>query len=176
MLVGFLYNAGPLPISRTPLGEVFAGGFLGWVLVSLTIFVVRGGSLSPEDLLVGVPSMLLVASILTVNNTCDIHGDALSGRRTLSVLIGRLWGERLVYFMGALAYLSSIGLVLLDVLPLPVMAGLLAAGLASLPLYTSLHRRGLNHETKGVSMGAISKVLIRFTAGFVTPVVILSFV
>jgi 1,4-dihydroxy-2-naphthoate octaprenyltransferase len=27
MLIGFLYNAGPLPLSRTPLGELFAGGF-----------------------------------------------------------------------------------------------------------------------------------------------------
>ena len=32
MAAGFLYNVGPLPISRTPLGEVFAGGFLGTAL------------------------------------------------------------------------------------------------------------------------------------------------
>mgnify|MGYP006273566851 CR=1 FL=1 len=173
MLVGFLYNAGPVPISRTPLGEVFAGGFLGWVLVSLTIFVVRGGMLSATDLLVGVPSLFLVASILTVNNTCDIYGDARSGRRTISVLLGRLWGERLVYILGALAYLSAVSLVLLGLLPPPVLAGLLAAGLTNISLYVGLHRRGLNHDTKGASMGAISKTLVRFTAGFVTPVVIL---
>ncbi len=29
MAVGFFYNAGPLPISHTPVGELFAGGFLG---------------------------------------------------------------------------------------------------------------------------------------------------
>ncbi|MFW5796520.1 MAG: prenyltransferase [Alkalispirochaeta sp.] len=72
MLVGYLYTGGPRPISRTPLGELFAGGFLGWLLVSLTIFVLAPEEITGRDLLVGIPSFLFVASILTVNNTCDI--------------------------------------------------------------------------------------------------------
>ena len=29
-MIGLLYSAGPVPISRTPFGELFSGGFMGW--------------------------------------------------------------------------------------------------------------------------------------------------
>jgi len=39
MGVGFIYTGGPYPISRTPLGELFAGGFLGTVLFLISFYV-----------------------------------------------------------------------------------------------------------------------------------------
>ena len=31
-MIGILYSAGPLPISRTPLGEIFSGFFMGFII------------------------------------------------------------------------------------------------------------------------------------------------
>jgi 1,4-dihydroxy-2-naphthoate polyprenyltransferase len=188
MAIGFLYNAGPLPLSRTPLGELFAGGFLGWVLVTLTVFVFRqgagavaagahvagaagAGAMAPQDLLAGIPSMLMVASILTVNNTCDIDGDRKAGRKTLSILLGRRAGEVLVYLLGGGTFVLTGLYGYTGILPRTILFGTIPAALLSIPVYVGMHRRGYSHETKGPSMGAVSKVFLLFTLGYVLPTV-----
>ena len=172
MAIGFLYNGGPLPISRTPAGELFAGGFLGWVLVTLTVFVLAPRAFGGEDLLVGVPSLLLVASILTVNNTCDIDGDRTAGRYTLSILLGRAAGKFIVYVLGLVALAFTIYLVWRDVFPRGVVYGMIPAAILSAPIYRGLHRRGYSHETKGPSMAAISNVFLLFSVGIIVPLII----
>jgi 1,4-dihydroxy-2-naphthoate octaprenyltransferase len=172
MAVGFLYNGGPLPISRTPAGELFAGGFLGWVLVTLTVFVLAPRPFGGSDLLVGVPSFLFVASILTVNNTCDIDGDRKAGRRTLSIVLGRSAGETVVYLLGALAFLFTGYLVWRGVFPGVVLYGVVPATVLSVPVYVGMHHRGYSHETKGPSMGAISKVFVLFSTGVIIPLIV----
>lgn len=169
MLIGFLYNAGPIPLSRTPLGELFAGGFLGWVLVTLTILILAPRVPEGADLLVGFPSMALVGSILTVNNTCDIDGDRLAGRKTLSILLGRSVGELLVYLLGAVAFAGIALLGAADVVPSAAIVTGPVGALASVPLYAGLHRRGFSHATKGVSMGTISRVFQIFTVAMILP-------
>ena len=37
--VGIIYSYGPLPISRTPFGEIFSGGIMGFFIPFLTIYV-----------------------------------------------------------------------------------------------------------------------------------------
>ncbi|MFW5827090.1 MAG: prenyltransferase [Alkalispirochaeta sp.] len=172
MLVGFLYNAGPLPISRTPIGDLFAGGFLGWVLVTLTVFVLVPDRMSTEDLLIGIPSLLMVASILTVNNTCDITGDTAAGRRTLSIVLGRRWGERLVYLLGAAAGITIFALVPAKILPQITVFTASITIVMSIPIYREMHRRGFTHETKGLSMRSISRVFMLFSLGLVIPLLL----
>jgi 1,4-dihydroxy-2-naphthoate octaprenyltransferase len=169
MAVGFLYTGGPIPISRTPLGELFAGGFLGWVLVTLTIFVITPTFDPVRDTLVGIPSFLLVASILTVNNTCDIEGDRLSGRRTLSILLGRRGGEALVYALGAGAFLAAALLGIYGIIPRATLIGTAIAAATSLPVYRQMHRRGYSHATKGPSMGSISRIFLFYTVCIIVP-------
>tara|TARA_B100000614_G_C14480027_1_gene466298 strand:- start:93 stop:1013 length:921 start_codon:yes stop_codon:yes gene_type:complete len=172
MLVGFLYNAGPRPISSTPLGELFAGGFLGWVLVVLTIFVLSDGRMRATDLLAGVPSFLFVASILTVNNTCDIDGDRHAGRQTLSIVLGRPAGEALVYLFGGLAFASAVALAASGIWPRIVSAGVLLAALIAVPQYYRMHLRGFSHDTKGPSMGAIARIFRWYSLGVTVPLLI----
>ena len=38
-LAGILYTYGPIPISRTPLGEIFSGIFMGFVILFLSIYI-----------------------------------------------------------------------------------------------------------------------------------------
>lgn len=172
MSVGFLYTGGPVPISRTPFGELFAGGFLGWVLVTLTVFVASSGFEISQDVLPGIPSFFFVASILTVNNTCDIEGDTSAGRRTLSIVLGRRGGEILSYLLGASAYLSAAVLTGGGVFPRSLLFGLVPAVLISLPSYWTMHTRGFSHATKRESMQRISGAFLLFSCGMILPLLI----
>jgi 1,4-dihydroxy-2-naphthoate octaprenyltransferase len=162
MAVGFFYNGGPHPISRTPLGELVAGGFLGWVLVVLCYYV-QTGTVTAEAALVGLPSLLLVASILTVNNTCDIEGDAAAGRKTLSILLGERKSRVVVYALGAGAYIVAGLLVAQGIVPVVTAAFLVLSLILMLREHRAMHRRGFSHETKGANMGSISRIFVSYS-------------
>ena len=163
MAVGLLYNFGPRPISHTPFGELAAGGLLGATLFLLSYYL-QAGALSPGAWLSSVPLLLLVASILTVNNTCDIQGDRTAGRRTLSILVGAAWGEALVYACGAGAWLVTGLQIARGALPRLAAATGAAALAWTVVAYRSMHRRGFSHAAKGASMAAIVSVLAAYGA------------
>lgn len=162
MAVGFFYTGGPRPISTTPVGELCAGGFLGTALFLITFFVFTG-QLGWHALLASLPSFFLIASILTVNNTCDIEGDAAAGRRTFSIVAGRRAGESAVYVLGALGYGSTAALALTGVLPWWAAVAIAAAAVPAVQEYRAMHRRGFVQATKGPSMGSISKIFALYT-------------
>ena len=103
MLVGFLYTGGPRPISHTPLGELFSGGFLGGALF-LVVVLAHRGSLDLAAVLASVPSTLVIAGVLSVNNACDLEGDRAAGRKTLAIVLGPALSHALVYAEGVLAF------------------------------------------------------------------------
>jgi 1,4-dihydroxy-2-naphthoate polyprenyltransferase len=154
LAIGFLYNGGPLPISRTPFGEIAAGGTLGTVLF-LVAYGLQGGAWTAGPLLASLPGTFFIASILTVNNTCDIEGDRASGRRTLSILIGARAGGAVAAALGAAAYGATILLSLSGSLPAACAPAAAAGALASLPIYAGMPRRGYSHETKAKNMKSI---------------------
>ena len=86
-MVGFLYTGGPYPISRTPFGELFAGGFLGSLLFVLSYYV-QTLTFKWSAIVVSLPLLLLIGEILMVNNSCDRIADEIAGRRTLAILLG----------------------------------------------------------------------------------------
>jgi 1,4-dihydroxy-2-naphthoate octaprenyltransferase len=158
MAVGFFYNGGARPISHSPFGELASGGCLGGALFLLCYYL-QARRLAPDAWLASVPLFLLVGSILTVNNTCDVEGDRAAGRRTLSILLGPRAAEALVYALGSLAYLAAGAWVARGGLP-PWAAVPLAAAFAwTLAAYRGMHRRGFSHATKGPLMGAVLRVL-----------------
>ncbi len=166
LAAGFLYNGGPRPISRTPLGEIFAGAFLGTVLF-LIAFRLQSGSWGPRPLLASLPGALFIASILAVNNACDVEEDGASGRRTLAIAMGAKRAALLPVALGSAAYASMICLSLAHFLPLPSAAAGAVAALVSIPLYTRMGRRGYSHGTKSSSMKAILGAFAIWTLGFV---------
>ncbi len=124
MVFAFFYSGGPRPFSRTPVGEFFAGGLLGGVLIATSAYV-HTQRLDAATILVGIPSSLLIAAILSTNNACDRVGDERAGRRTLAIVLGSARSHWPVFALvaashGAVAVLAA--LRLLPALGLPADA------------------------------------------------------
>jgi 1,4-dihydroxy-2-naphthoate polyprenyltransferase len=166
MAIGFLYNGGPFPISRTPSGEIFAGGFLGPVLIT-TSFYAQNLQITLDSFLASLPSLFLIASILTVNNTCDIQGDTAAGRKTLSILLGKKRSEILIYTLGLIAALLIFFLAAINIYPRFVIYTAIPAVFLSLLRYRRMHTTGYSHKTKGPSMMGILSVLMIMTGAVI---------
>lgn len=122
--VGILYSEGPLPLSKTPFGEIFVGITMGLIEVSATELV-SCGRITFFAYLISVPISLLVASILVANNIRDIGKDNQVGRKTLVVILGTRYSPVLYYIMIAVSYAW-----------LPVIYVLTGNGLMNLPFIT----------------------------------------
>ncbi|NJD02932.1 MAG: 1,4-dihydroxy-2-naphthoate polyprenyltransferase [Ruminiclostridium sp.] len=151
--IGIIYSFGPLPISRTPLGEALSGFFMGFVIVFLAIYVhaFKGDILAytiegtdillrigMEDIififLVSLPLLCGIANIMLANNICDVEDDIENGRHTLPVYIGK---KRSVVLLNALYYTSYadiLFLVLIGVLPIFSLSTLLTL----IPVYKGI--------------------------------------
>ncbi|MEI8092846.1 MAG: prenyltransferase [Spirochaetales bacterium] len=171
LLVGYRYSGGRVPISSTPWGEAFAGFFLGsvlWLVVSFTL--APAGTPSPVwdpqfwglHFLHSLPSLLFIASILTVNNCCDREGDSAAGRKTLSLLLGPP-ADLLIVLLPLAAYVLTIALSLGGLLPFPLAFSSLAGLLFTVPLWRGMFQRGFSHQTKGPNMGAVSQTFLAYT-------------
>lgn len=163
MLVGFLYTGGPVPISRTPFGELVAGACLGPALFAIACGV-WSLPLDAGVLIAALPSGFWIAAILAVNNTCDIEGDRLAGRRTWAVITGRRIGEGTVMLLGLAAQITGILAGLCGCLPRLAWATMTAGSLPIALVMASMHRRGFSHATKGASMRRILLCLLLATA------------
>jgi 1,4-dihydroxy-2-naphthoate octaprenyltransferase len=109
MLVGYLYTGGSCPIAGTPFGEVFAGGFMGSGIVLLSCFI-QQKFVNGYDVLVSIPSAILIGAILTSNNIRDREGDRKNGRHTLAILLGH---ERAVLFLAGCLVAANLWIVAL---------------------------------------------------------------
>jgi 1,4-dihydroxy-2-naphthoate octaprenyltransferase len=125
--IGILYSYGPLPISRTPLGELVSGCFMGGLITFLAIHIhiidmklidlsLNGELISLivnwyELILIAIYSFGLIAGIANImlaNNICDIEDDLMNKRHTLPIVIGKdkaLFIFKGVYFMALLAFI-----------------------------------------------------------------------
>lgn len=103
MAVGYLYTGGPLPIAYTPFGELFAGFFMGMMIILIS-FYIQTGTVSLTSVLVSFPILLLVGAILLANNIRDFDGDKDFGRKTLAILLGREGAIKLLAGMFIVSY------------------------------------------------------------------------
>jgi 1,4-dihydroxy-2-naphthoate octaprenyltransferase len=165
MVAGFAYTGGPFPISRTPFGEVFAGGFLGSVLFMLS-FYVQTKRIDVLTFVVSIPFLLLVAMILTVNNTCDFDSDRLAGRKTLSIVLGKKKSLWLPGFEYGVALVVTLVMLAKRIFPLWSLPFLLLAFCIGFLNMKTLYARGFSPETKSISMATVAKIYLLYGAGF----------
>ncbi|HAF86655.1 MAG TPA: prenyltransferase [Sphaerochaeta sp.] len=165
MMVGFAYTGGPYPISRTPLGELFAGFFLGSTLFLISYFV-QTGTFTKETLLASLPFLVLVGMILSVNNSCDRISDAKAGRRTLTIILGK-WGTTFLLGLEALVVVAlSVLLFFLGIYPLILLLALVPWLLLGAREFSSMVRRGFSNQTKQGNMLSITRVYLVFSLCF----------
>lgn len=136
-MIGILYTFGPVPISRTPFGEIFSGGFMGLIIPFLAVYIhifdqniinlennleILSINIAYRDvlsiILISLPQAMGIANIMLANNICDIDDDIENKRYTLPIYIGKnasLVVFRVLYYIG---YLSIITALVLKLLPL----------------------------------------------------------
>lgn len=142
-LIGILYSFGPVPISRMPLGELFSGLFMGFVIIFISAYIhtdhqlvsllIEDGWVNMQINLVeilylfgfSVPAILGIANIMLANNICDIEDDLENRRYTLPVYIGKDKALLLFKLLYYVSYADLVVLLLLKVHPLLVLLLLL---------------------------------------------------
>lgn len=134
--VGILYTWGPIPISRMPLGEVFSGFFMGFIIMFLSIYIhivdlhlvsinFSHGILTMNMNLVellyiflfSIPAINGIANIMLANNICDVDEDILNKRFTLPYYIGRDNALKLFAALYYIGFVDTVVLTLLGVAP-----------------------------------------------------------
>jgi len=135
-LAGVFYTYGPIPISRMPLGEVFSGIFMGFVILFLSCYVhifnsniilftysasIFNISINLVELfyifLISIPTISGIANIMLANNICDLEEDISNKRYTLPYYLGIKNAINLFSILYYIAYLAILILVLLKVTP-----------------------------------------------------------
>jgi 1,4-dihydroxy-2-naphthoate octaprenyltransferase len=130
--IGILYSFGPVPISRTPFGELFSGFFMGFIIVLLSVYihvydqnilslVYENGfiniNINIKEIiyifLISIPTMNGIANIMLANNICDIEDDIENRRYTLPIYIGKAKALKLFMFIYYIIYVDFIVLALL---------------------------------------------------------------
>ncbi|GKU26991.1 1,4-dihydroxy-2-naphthoate polyprenyltransferase [Clostridium folliculivorans] len=136
-IVGIFYTFGPIPISRMPLGEVFSGFFMGFVIIFLSVYIhifdtnIISFTYQNNILSVGInlleigciflfsiPAIGGIANIMLANNICDVEEDIKNNRFTLPYYIGRPMALKLFKLLYYIGYVDIVLLALLKVIPL----------------------------------------------------------
>lgn len=136
-LVGILYSFGPIPISRMPLGEIFSGLFMGFVIVFISTYIhiydmeianisYRNGmiilGMNMKEILyiflISIPAVIGIANIMLANNICDIEDDMVNKRYTLPIYIGKDRALRLFRILYYISYIDLLILLILRITPI----------------------------------------------------------
>jgi 1,4-dihydroxy-2-naphthoate polyprenyltransferase len=113
MSMGYFYTGGPFPIAYTPLGELFAGFFMGCLIILISFFI-QTDTVTSTAVLVSIPIMILVGGIMMANNIRDLDGDKKFGRKTLAILLGRKGAITFLAGMFIVSYGWVIALIFLE--------------------------------------------------------------
>lgn len=129
--IGVFYTAGPIPLSRMPLGEIFSGFTMGLGIFAMVVYINTydlrpfyltldllgdGGFALTGNLwqlvavfVASLPMVFTIADIMLANNLRDLETDIKNHRYTLVYYLGREQGIKL---FGGLVY-ACYGIILL---------------------------------------------------------------
>lgn len=139
--IGIIYSFGPVPISRTPLGELLSGTFMGIIIPFIAVYIhvfdgnivalaYSSGVLSINFnlievlyiFMISVPAAVGIANIMLANNICDMEDDIENRRYTLPIYIGK---EKALKLFKILYYIAYIDLALLVALRIESLISLI---------------------------------------------------
>jgi 1,4-dihydroxy-2-naphthoate octaprenyltransferase len=127
ILLGYFYAAPPLRLDYRgfALGEVAIFLCFGAIPVLGAFYVLTGG-LSPLPLLVSIPSGLLTTNIVLTHDMIFYDSYKAAGKRSLTVVLGRVRTGRLTFVLSGVAYATTILLVAVGRIPVFSLLVLLA--------------------------------------------------
>jgi 1,4-dihydroxy-2-naphthoate octaprenyltransferase len=143
--VGIGYSTGPLPLSRTILGELFSGLFMGGLIPFLAFYIhlptnylgsfdIAGGTIQialnyekiAPLIFASLPMVLFIGNIMLANNICDAEEDIVNKRYTLPISIGKKNSLRLYQLNVTAAYMIVVASVLIKIMPIGYLMTLIA--------------------------------------------------
>ena len=144
-VIGITYSFGPIPISRTPFGEIFSGLAMGFIITFLTIYIhifdlgilsINFNNLSNISInlniieliyifIVSLPAIMGISNIMLANNICDIDEDIENKRYTLPIYIGKENALKLFKWLYYIGFIAIVVGVLLRILPIVSIVTLL---------------------------------------------------
>ena len=141
------------------ISEISAGLGLGTLPVYGT-FVILTGSYSPTALIYSIPSGLLVANLLILNEIPDIEADKIGKRKTLAIQLGAIPVFNLYLFIDALSYLWIIFFTSTGNLPILSLLSLL-----TIPAYIKiiLHGKKLINSPEFAKIQGLNIIVVLFT-------------
>lgn len=113
---GFFYSALPVGYKYRGLGDPFVFVLMGPLMVIGSFFVLTG-AYQTNVLLISLPVGCLVAAILSANNLRDILHDTQAGIRTTASVLTHRWARAEYAGLVISAYLITLALVGLRILP-----------------------------------------------------------
>ncbi len=171
-LVGVVYSFGPIPISRTPFGELFSGGFMGLIIPFLAVYIhiydqnLIGFAIDPATglftlslqlrelayiFLLSVPVAAGIANIMLANNICDMEEDLENHRYTLPIYIGKTKALRVFSGLYVIGYAAILALVVFGGAPIICLLTL-----ATIPIVVQhlkiFYKKQTKQETFGLSV------------------------
>lgn len=145
-IIGIAYSFGPIPISRTPFGEILSGLTMGFIITFLTIYihifdsgvlVINFSNLNDISIqfnimeliyifLVSLPVIMGISNIMLANNICDIQEDIVNKRYTLPIYIGKENALKVFEWLYYIGFIAIVIGVIFKILPIVSIVTLLA--------------------------------------------------
>lgn len=127
ILLSYFYVAPPLKLDYRGLGLGELSIFFGFgPIPALGAFYVLTGHLAALPVLVSIPSGLLTVNVLVTHDMIFYDPYREAGKRSLTVVLGRVKAEGLTFALAAVAYALVLLLVAIRTLPLGCSAVVLA--------------------------------------------------
>ncbi|WP_066889972.1 1,4-dihydroxy-2-naphthoate polyprenyltransferase [Clostridium nigeriense] len=144
-VIGITYSFGPIPISRTPFGEVFSGLAMGFIITFLSVYIhvfdaeilnLNFNNLSSINInlniielinifLISLSPIMGIANIMLANNICDIEEDIVNKRYTLPIYIGKERALKLFEWLYYIGFISIVIAIITKALPIVSIVTLL---------------------------------------------------
>lgn len=131
--VGIFYSSGPKPLSSLPLGEVFSGLTMGFMITILCVYLNTYEVFQwnfanlTEIFLISLPNTLWIANLMLANNICDVEEDEKNNRFTLVHYLGKPQAIHLFVGMNIAAFLAILLSVSVKIAPWSMLGTFLVA-------------------------------------------------
>ncbi len=179
--IGILYSFGPLPIARTPFGEIFSGMVMGTGIPFL-VYIINDPELLSLQLalprvmisadLVGLislgivvlPLICCISNIMLANNICDVEEDIKVKRYTLVYYIGKDSALKLFQLLYLAALLFIVVGAVTAILPPTALLGVIGFLLVWKNIRIFFEKQS-KRETFEVAIKNFILILIPYTVG-----------